>query len=136
MAGLDLELVRHALKTAQEHNFATVELGTEGASFRATFEPGGTRRGMPAVSSRESKPLVSHENEFSLIKSPIVGFYRPGPAPLRVGNKVAVGEVVAVITALGIANDVESEVAGEIIEVAVHDDQPVEFGQTLAKVKA
>ena len=46
------------------------------------------------------------------------------------------GEIVASIAALGLNNDVESPVSGEIIEVLVKPDQAVEFGQALALVKA
>jgi|SRR5579862_5025474 len=134
MASFDLDLVRHALETAQDHGFSEVELGVDGASFRAKFEPGHLRGPISATTTIEAK-LTGLEIEAKAIKSTLVGFFHSGPVQLRVGDKVAKGDVVGVINALGIANDLESPVSGEIIEVLVNEDQPVEFGQVLAKVK-
>jgi biotin carboxyl carrier protein len=133
MAGLDAEQVRHALKTAQEHNFAEVEIEADGSSFRAKLEPGKrkpTKRVTP-----EFKPEASPDADYLVIRSPLVGYYRVGPMALVAGKNVQKGDVVATINALGISNDVESQVSGEITEVTVNDGQAVEFGQVLAKVK-
>ena len=131
MASLDLDFVRHALKTAQEHGFAEVEVGVEGSSFRARFEPGQTKKPQP----KSTELGVPVEPESKVIKSPIVGYYRLGMVPLEVGKVVKKGDIIAVINALGIANDVEAQFGGEIAEVLVEDGQSVEFGQVLAKVK-
>jgi biotin carboxyl carrier protein len=134
MASLDPDILRHALKTAQDHGFAEVELAVEEATFKARLQPGGRPR--PKVTANKGAAASNGEAPPLVIKSPIVGFYRLGPEPLAPGKLVKQGEVVAVVNALGIANDVESTVAGEIVEVLVEDGQPVEFGQVLAKVKA
>ena len=135
MASLDLELVRHALKTAQDHAFGEVELGIEGASFHARFELGRPRRPLPSAAPGESGGALPAEIETQAIKSTLVGFFHWGDVKLEVGAKVQRGDIVGVINALGIANDLESPVTGEVVEVLVNDDQPVEFGQVLAKVK-
>jgi acetyl-CoA carboxylase biotin carboxyl carrier protein len=135
MASLDPEIVRHALKTAREHGFAEVEIGLDGASFRARLEPGPHKRPEPPVVMNAAELQAKVESEFKLIKSPLVGFYRVGPSPLEAGKTVKPADIVAVINALGIANDVEAQIAGEVAEVLVTDGQPVEFGQVLAKVK-
>src|SRR5689334_5521344 len=102
MAGLDPELVRHALKTAQEHGFAEVEVGTDQGSFRAKLEPAKPkpRRTEPVELMAEAVP----EAEFKVIKSPIVGYYRVGPMALAAGKNVKKGDLVATINALGISN--------------------------------
>jgi biotin carboxyl carrier protein len=134
MASLDLDLVRHALKTAQEHGFAEVELGLDGATFRARFEPGHSRA-TKAKAAGDTRVPMGLEQEPMLIKSPIVGYYRTGAVPLVAGGSIEKGDMIAVINALGIANDVESQFSGEIAEVFIEDGQSVEFGQVLAKVK-
>ena len=73
------------------------------------------------------------------IKSPMVGtFYKapePGAEPYaKVGSRVATGQVVCIIEAMKIMNEIESEVQGVIREVCVDNAQPVEFGQTLFRV--
>ena len=73
------------------------------------------------------------------IKSPMVGtFYRspePGAEPyVKPGSRVAPGQVVCIIEAMKIMNEIESDVAGVIKELAVENGQPVEFGQVLYRV--
>jgi acetyl-CoA carboxylase biotin carboxyl carrier protein len=70
------------------------------------------------------------------IKSPMVGsFYRapsPGAKPyVETGDKVEPGQVVCIIEAMKLMNEIESDVSGTIVKTLVEDAQPVEFGQTL-----
>lgn len=87
------------------------------------------------VSPTTSVSSVSSSNE-KQIKSPMVGtFYRsPGPdKPLfvKVGDKVSKGQVVCIIEAMKLFNEIESDQEGTIIKVLVDDAQPVEFDQPL-----
>jgi acetyl-CoA carboxylase biotin carboxyl carrier protein len=73
------------------------------------------------------------------IKSPMVGtFYyapEPGAQPyVKVGSRVSVGQVVCIIEAMKIMNEIESEVGGVVREVLLQNQQPVEFGQVLFRV--
>ena len=127
---MDVDLVRHLLTVARTRGFAEVELSGEDGSFSARLDPvSGAARKSAATAALPSEP------EFGEIRSSLVGFYRQAKDPLAVGRLVKVGEVVAIVAALGIANEVESKVNGEVTEVLVSPNQPVEFGQPLAKVK-
>jgi len=73
------------------------------------------------------------------IKSPMVGTFYSAPEPgaqpyVKLGSRVAAGQVVCIIEAMKIMNEIESEVAGVVREVAVENAQPVEFGQVLFRV--
>jgi acetyl-CoA carboxylase biotin carboxyl carrier protein len=73
------------------------------------------------------------------IKSPMVGTFYQSPEPgappyVKVGTRVTVGQVVCIIEAMKIMNEIESEVTGVIREVAAQNAQPVEFGQALYRV--
>ena len=73
------------------------------------------------------------------IKSPMVGTFYSAPEPgaehyAKVGSRVAAGQVVCIIEAMKIMNEIESEVAGVVREVLVENAQPVEFGQPLYRV--
>ena len=131
MANLDAELVRHALTVARTHGFAEVELGIGEQSFFAKLDSAPQK-------PKSSTPTAQQASEPALqtITAPLVGYYRESRTPLKVGVIVKKGDVVAIVAALGIANDVESKVAGEVVEVLVETNQPVEYGQALAKVKA
>ena len=74
-----------------------------------------------------------------IVKSPMVGtFYRkssPDAEPyVEIGNKVKKGDVLCIIEAMKLMNEIESEVNGEIIEIYVEDGKPVEYGTPLYKV--
>jgi acetyl-CoA carboxylase biotin carboxyl carrier protein len=66
----------------------------------------------------------------------VVGYFKLGSPALAIGQKVEQGQHVASITALGLANDLESAVGGEVVEVLIRDGDPVEYGQVLARVRA
>ena len=130
MSELDLDVVRHALTLARAQGFAEVELAVGESSFTARLAPG-------APSSSTPPNTDSQPSEASLvpIKSTVVGYYREANPPLHAGQTVKKGDVVAVIVALGLANDVESTVSGEVVEVLVEPEQPVQYGQPLANVR-
>jgi len=96
----------------------------------------------PVVSSEETKKTETSTSKDNLltIKSPMIGtFYRqsgPGkPIFVNVGDEVVVGQVVCIIEAMKLFNEIESEVAGTIVKVLVEDASPVEFDQPLFMVE-
>lgn len=83
----------------------------------------------------ESAPK-SDDSKYITIKSPIIGtFYRKPspdkPAFVEVGSTISQGDVLCVIEAMKLFNDIESEVSGKIVKVLVDDSSPVEFDQPL-----
>jgi acetyl-CoA carboxylase biotin carboxyl carrier protein len=76
----------------------------------------------------------------TVVKSPIVGtFYRaadPNSPPfVQVGDRVRVGQVLCIIEAMKLMNEIESEVAGEIVRVHHENGQPVQYGEPLFSVR-
>ena len=70
------------------------------------------------------------------VTSPMVGTFYKAPSPgapvfTEVGKTVSVGHVLCIIEAMKLMNEIESEVAGKVIEICVQDGQQVEYGQTL-----
>jgi acetyl-CoA carboxylase biotin carboxyl carrier protein len=79
---------------------------------------------------------ADEDSKYIAIKSPIIGtFYRKPspdkPAFVEVGDTIAKGDVLCVIEAMKLFNDIESEVSGKIVKVLVEDSSPVEFDQPL-----
>ena len=132
MSSLDPELIRHTLTIAREQGFAEVELGLGEATFFARLEPSAPSRAAAPAVGGTAEPL---EIPLAVIKAPQVGYYRDAKKPLAVGETVKKGDVVAIIAALGIATEIESTTSGEVVEVLVSADPPVEYGQILARVK-
>ena len=131
MAGLDSDLIKHALTVARQHGFAEVEIESNGAKFSASLEKS-KKQPKPAPQTAANEPK---SNGFMDIKAPLVGYYSQARPALEPGKIVSKGDVVAVITALGLDNDVESPHSGEVAEVLVADGDPVQFGQVIARVK-
>jgi acetyl-CoA carboxylase biotin carboxyl carrier protein len=73
------------------------------------------------------------------VKSPMVGTYYSAPEPgakpyVSVGSRVSKGQILCIIEAMKIMNEIESEVSGVVTEVLASDAQPVEYGQALFRV--
>ncbi|RLD26878.1 MAG: acetyl-CoA carboxylase, biotin carboxyl carrier protein [Bacteroidetes bacterium] len=84
----------------------------------------------------EAKTPTIDDSKFITIKSPIIGtFYRkPGPDKpifVEVGQSIAEGDVLCIIEAMKLFNEIESEVSGKIVKILVEDSTPVEFDQPL-----
>lgn len=133
MAELDPATIRHALSVAKAHGFGEIELEAGSSSFAAKL--GAAASNGVAPSGVLETDLASQPKAVPIAAS-CVGFYQPTDSALSIGRHVDKGEIVASIAALGLKNDVESPISGEIVEVLVKPDQAVEFGQALALVKA
>lgn len=91
----------------------------------------------PSPTAVESAPAeeVLHE-----VKSPIVGTFYESPAPgaapfVKVGDQVEAGQVLCIVEAMKLMNEIESDVAGEIVKRIATAGQPVEYGQPLFAVR-
>lgn len=83
-----------------------------------------------------SKDAEDDDSKYITIKSPIIGTLYRKPAPdkpsfVEVGSDIAKGDVLCVIEAMKLFNDIESEVSGKIVKILVDDSSPVEFDQPL-----
>lgn len=115
---------------------ASTSAGGHEVAVPAAPAPAATAPPSPPVAHPAAAPAAVALLE---IKSPMVGtFYKapePGAEPyVKVGSRVAPGQVVCLIEAMKIMNEIESEVQGGVREVSVENAQPVEFGQVLFRV--
>lgn len=96
--------------------------------------------GASAAPPASPLPAAAPEEELHTVKSPIVGtFYEaPGPGALpfvKPGDQVAAGQVLCIIEAMKLMNDIESDMSGEVVKVLVSNGQPVEYGQPLFSIR-
>ncbi|WP_294385339.1 acetyl-CoA carboxylase biotin carboxyl carrier protein [uncultured Clostridium sp.] len=87
----------------------------------------------------ETEELI--EENLNIVRSPLVGTYyassTPGGAPyVEVGSKVKKGDVLCIVEAMKIMNEITSEVDGEIVEALRSDEEIVEFGMELFKIRS
>lgn len=90
----------------------------------------------PAATDAASDAGEGEDSKYITIKSPIIGTFYRKPSPdkpsfVEVGAQIAPGDVLCVIEAMKLFNDIESEVSGKIVKILVEDSSPVEFDQPL-----
>lgn len=99
----------------------------------AASQPATPSTGAPAVAQ---EAMADENSKYITIKSPIIGTFYRKPAPdkdafAEVGKTIKTGDVVCVIEAMKLFNEIESEISGKIVKVLVDDASPVEFDQPL-----
>jgi acetyl-CoA carboxylase biotin carboxyl carrier protein len=121
----------------------TIRTGAAGSGGETTYIqqiPAAVTQAAPvsaAPAPTEAAPAKKEEDsKLVTIKSPIIGTFYRKPAPdkpsfVEVGDNINVGDVLCVIEAMKLFNDIESEISGKIVKVLVDDSSPVEFDQPL-----
>ena len=145
---MDLERIESLLKLMKEYGVA--ELGLEEADSSVHLSMVGTAPAAPVVvtpttvagaasaaAAAESSPSPSSNGVG--VESPMVGtFYsapKPGSPPfVKVGDVVSVGQVLCIVEAMKLMNEIESEVAGTVVEILANNSDPVQFGQVLFRI--
>ena len=89
----------------------------------------------PQAPAQEKAP-VADTSKLVAVKSPMVGTFYAAPAPdadpyVSLNERIRVNQVVCIVEAMKLMNEIESEVAGRVVEILAENAQPVEFGQTL-----
>lgn len=150
---MDLDAINKLIDTLIEKQVDEFELEEEGRRIRirrSTATPASPPPFAPAVggagalrsAEREAGPAPSspapaaEETGLLTVTSPIVGTYYDAPAPgasefVHVGDTVSSGQVLCIIEAMKLMNEIEAEQAGTIVKKLVTNGQPVEFGQPL-----
>jgi len=135
------------VKLEMEDIKITIRTGAIGSSTEPTFvqqipvatapiAPAAVTPETPATPAETETPPAEDDSKYITIKSPIIGTFYRKPSPdkpvfVEVGDTIAQGDVLCVIEAMKLFNDIESEVSGKIVKVLVDDSSPVEFDQPL-----
>ena len=137
--------VRIQKKSANHHGEATVRTVTVSAPPAPAPAPVHVASPTPAPAGREATTAASAtdaavEAGLIAIRSPMVGTFYRAPSPqsppyVDVGARVVVGQVVCIVEAMKLMNEIESEVAGAVQKILVENGAPVEFNQPLFLVK-
>ena len=102
----------------------------------AAAMPNGPLAAPAAATAAAPVPEQNETDKYITIKSPIIGTFYRKPAPdkplfVEVGQQVGEGDVLCVIEAMKLFNEIESEISGKIVKILVDDSSPVEFDQPL-----
>ena len=148
---MNLKEIREMINLMNENDLAEIEIEREGTKIKLkkasseVVEPSYRRPaeyyGEPYGGKAEAKtPETSPATNKKEIKSPMVGTFYRSPSPeapvfVEIGQMVEVGQVVCIVEAMKLMNEIKSEVKGKVVEALVDNAQPVEFGQTLFLVE-
>jgi acetyl-CoA carboxylase biotin carboxyl carrier protein len=136
--------IRRLADLLRDYGLTEVEVEREGVRVRLRREPGalaapsaGSVASAPAAASPAvSAASAASEAHLLTIEAPMVGTFYRAPSPdaqpfVRDGDRVKKGQVVCIIEAMKLMNEIESKVAGRVVKVLVENTQPVEYGQPL-----
>ena len=101
--------------------------------------PGAAPAALPSAAPAAAAPSQAEE-QFHEVKSPIVGTFYESPSPgapafVKIGDQVEVGQVLCIVEAMKLMNEIESDVAGEVVKRIATSGQPVEYGQPLFAIR-
>jgi acetyl-CoA carboxylase biotin carboxyl carrier protein len=135
---LEMEDIKITIKTVSESDTTQVRYISEAPVAQS-----------PVVMSKETAPQASEapapaapvakpedDSKYITIKSPIIGTFYRKPSPdkplfVEVGQTIVEGDVLCIIEAMKLFNEIESEVSGKVVKILVDDASPVEFDQPL-----
>jgi acetyl-CoA carboxylase biotin carboxyl carrier protein len=90
----------------------------------------------PVERAAPATPVPEPEEDLHIVRSPIVGTFYEAPSPgappfVKVGDAVELGQVLCIVEAMKLMNEIECDVAGEVVKKLVANGQPIEYGQEL-----
>ncbi|MCX7809067.1 MAG: acetyl-CoA carboxylase biotin carboxyl carrier protein [Deltaproteobacteria bacterium] len=147
MTEKDLKFLRELMAMLSEFNIAELRLEKAGERIviRRSFGASQDLASLPASppvhpSVSPSPPAVQDEADIVVVTSPFVGTFYRAPAPgappfVEVGSEVRPGQVLCIIEAMKLMNEIESEVSGTVMEILVENGKPVEYGQPLFRIR-
>ena len=117
---------------------------TELARALASAQPASSAAAAPAAAHAApaaAAPVAAAEENLHIVKSPIVGTYYGSPSPgasafVSPGDRVEKGQVICIVEAMKLMNEIEADASGEIVKCLVTNGQPIEFGQPLFSIRA
>ena len=144
-------LIDKMLKLMESRGLVELEMEHEGMRIRlkrasagqgvpvVEYAPGAPQAGGP-VTAPAGPPPATPERDRIVIKSPMVGTFYQSPAPdappfVEIGQEIEVGQVICILEAMKLMNEIKSETTGRIMEILVESGAPVEFGQALFVVE-
>lgn len=109
------------------------------SSIKSDYDHNSSEANVEIVPTSPAAEKMEEEN-LHIIKSPIVGVFYLSPSPelppfVKNADKVKSGQVLCIVEAMKLMNEITSDVDGEIVEVLMQNQSPVEFGQPLFKIR-
>jgi acetyl-CoA carboxylase biotin carboxyl carrier protein len=135
--------VKVRIKRGGEHAIYAASLPQFAAPVTLAAAPGSSARPATASTEAASPPegaAGAEEEKLHSVRSPIVGTFYESPSPgsppfVKVGDRVEVGQLLCIVEAMKLMNEIESDVGGEIVKKVATNGQPIEYGQELFVIR-
>ena len=147
---MNLKNIKELVQLLERSNLTVLEVSEADTKIRLEKNPASQQVQEPAAVRTQPEPVMAVApvpapdgavdfNSIIEIKSPMVGVYYASPSPdakpfVSVGSKVKKGDVLCIIEAMKLMNEITAEVDGEIVDICVENGQVVEYAQILFKV--
>ena len=139
--GIDYAGIDEAVAFMKAHGLQELAWEKAGAKLQLKMGGGGVIHHVPHVTAPVGEPAKGgagsdlKKNQHQIL-SPFVGTFYRAPAPgadpyIREGQSIRPGDVLCIVEAMKLMNEIESEVAGKIVSILVEDGQPIEYGEPL-----
>lgn len=146
---MNIKKIEEVVRLMEKHNLTEISIEEEGMKIHLQKGAGGHIEKavhMPghilthSAHKTESAPEKEEVKNTIEVKAPMVGTFYKSPAPdaaafVDVGSAVKDGDVLCIIEAMKLMNEIKSEVKGKVVDVLVENGEPIEFGQALFLVE-
>jgi acetyl-CoA carboxylase biotin carboxyl carrier protein len=144
---MDIRKIKKLIEMHQESDLKEIEVSQGDESVKIVRDRSAQANGnniiqQPEVFSAEPEihqKIETRKTEGNVITSPIVGTFYRKPSPdkdpfIRVGDTVQKGDVLCIIEAMKMMNEIKSDFSGKVISIDLEDGQPVEYGQSIITI--
>jgi acetyl-CoA carboxylase biotin carboxyl carrier protein len=138
---MDIRKIKKLIEMLQESDLREIEVSQGDESVRILRDNNYSEKNISVINTPELKNInvTSEIIEGNFITSPIVGTFYRKPSPdkdpfVKVGDIIEKGQVLCIIEAMKMMNEIKSDSDGKIISIDVEDGQPVEFGQKIITI--
>lgn len=143
---MDFKEIRKLIDLMHDTALSEIEVEEAGRRIRVRRETPALaqEKARPASPEKETPPAIETKKEEQdgtvAVKSPIVGTFYKSPSPdadsyAEVGDIVKKGQVLCIVEAMKLMNEIESDVEGKVVEICVEDGTAVEYGEPLFKIE-
>jgi acetyl-CoA carboxylase biotin carboxyl carrier protein len=139
---MDLRKIKKLIELVEESGISELEVrdGEESIRIVRPLAPAESPSADARAAKRPNDSAVARAPRGLLVRAPLTGTFYCAPSPgerpfVRVGQSVAVGDVLCIIESMKMMNQIEAERAGRVVEVLANDGEPVETGTPLFRIE-
>jgi len=147
---MNIKKIKELVDLMNENDLTEIEIEHEGTKIKLVKHTNGSieqtitpvaERKQPAAFQQAPPKETETPKNIKEIKAPMVGTFYRSPSPdsdafVEVGDVIKKGDVLCIVEAMKLMNEVKSELAGKIVEISVENAAPVEFGQVMFLLEA